>query len=211
MNTDELIRRLATDARPARTVAHGVALSFGPTLLAALTLLVLGWGLRADVLASFANPVTAIKPLLPALAALAAIVGALQLARPDGSAKGAMTPLLLLAGTAAGLVVLDLARTPAADWGEAIQGRTLVVCLLSIPALAVLPTLALLVALRRGASLAPARSGALAGLGGGAAAAALYALHCDEDAPLFFVTWYGVAIVATALLGAALGRRLLRW
>lgn len=211
MNTDELIRRLATEARPERPVAHGVALSFGPALLAALTLLVLGWGLRVDVLASFASPVTAIKPLLPALVALAAIAGALQLARPDGSVKGATVPFLLIAGAVVGLVVLDLARTPAADWGEAVRGRTLVTCLLSIPALAVLPTLALLFALRRGASLAPVRSGALAGLGGGAAAAALYALHCDEDAPLFFVTWYGLGILATVLFGAALGRRLLRW
>ena len=65
--------------------------------------------------------------------------------------------------------------------------------------------------LRRGASLAPALSGALAGLTGGAAAAAIYALHCPEDHPLFFVTWYGAAVLLVAGAGALLGRQWLRW
>ena len=29
--------------------------------------------------------------------------------------------------------------------------------------------------------------------------------------PLFFVTWYGTAILATGLVSAVVGRRLLRW
>ena len=74
-----------------------------------------------------------------------------------------------------------------------------------------LPTMALLMALRRGASLAPVQSGALAGLGGGAAAAALYALHCPEDSPLFYVPWYGTGILMAGAAGAVLGGRLLRW
>lgn len=211
MKTDDLIRRLAADPRPSPPVIRGVLAFFGPALGVVLVLLVLGWGLRADLGVSLADPVTALKPLLPALVALAAIAGALGLARPDGRAILPAVLLLGLAGTAIGLVAWNLAQVPAEGWGPAIRGRTLLACLLSIPTLAILPTLALLLALRRGASLAPAWSGALAGLTGGAAAAALYALHCDEDAPLFFVTWYGVAILMMAALGAMLGRRLLRW
>jgi hypothetical protein len=211
MNTDDLIRRLAADPRPARPLAQGLAARVLPALLGALALLVLGWGLRADLAGSLADPVTAMKPLLPGVAAILAMMGALHLAHPGGQARAMTRSLILLGMAALGLVALDLAPTPAGDWATALRGRTLVACLLSIPALAVLPTVALLLALRRGASLTPARSGALAGLAGGAAAAALYALHCDEDAPLFFVTWYGTAILATSLVGAALGRRWLRW
>lgn len=211
MNTDELILCLAADTRPARSVVQGVMARLLPALLGALALLVLGWGLRADLTESLTDPLTAMKPLLPGLVALVAIAGALQLARPEGRARSALVPLLLLAGVAGGLVALDLVRTPSEAWTEAIRGQTLVACVLSIPALASLPTIALLLALRRGASLAPTWTGALAGLGGGAAAAAIYALHCDEDAPLFFVTWYGTAILTTSVMGAALGRRLLRW
>ena len=119
--------------------------------------------------------------------------------------------MLLLGATALSLVAFGLAQTPPQGWGVAIRGNTLVACLLSIPTLAALPTLALLMALRRGATLAPVRSGALAGLGGGAAAAALYALHCPEDNPLFYVPWYGTGILVAGAAGAVLGGRLLRW
>jgi hypothetical protein len=51
----------------------------------------------------------------------------------------------------------------------------------------------------------------VAGLIAGGLAAALYATHCTDDSPLFVATWYSIAIGAVAVLGALLGRRLLRW
>lgn len=211
MRTDDLILRLAADPRPGLSVARGVGLRLAPALAAALVLLVLGWGLRSGLLPSLGDPVTMLKPLLPAIMAAASVAAAVRLARPDGRPGPAVAILAAVAAVALGLVALAILQTPAGERMDALRGRTLVACLLSIPALAILPTLALLAALRRGATLKPGWSGALAGLGGGAAAAALYALHCNEDSPLFFVTWYGVAILATAVAGAALGRRLLRW
>ena len=41
--------------------------------------------------------------------------------------------------------------------------------------------------------------------------AALYAIHCTEDSPLFYAVWYGLAILVATAIGAALGRFLLRW
>ena len=66
-------------------------------------------------------------------------------------------------------------------------------------------------ALRRGASTRPALAGAVAGLLSGGAAAAIYAVHCTEDSPLFYAVWYSLAILAVTGLGAALGSRVLRW
>ena len=53
-----------------------------------------------------------------------------------------------------------------------------------------------------------ARSPALAS---GATAAAVFAIHCTEDSPLFYAVWYALAILIVTGLGAALGRRVLRW
>jgi hypothetical protein len=64
---------------------------------------------------------------------------------------------------------------------------------------------------RRGATTAPALAGFVAGLAGSGLAAAIYTLHCTEDSPLFYVTWYGLAISTIAAVSAALGSRLLRW
>jgi hypothetical protein len=50
-----------------------------------------------------------------------------------------------------------------------------------------------------------------AGLLAGGMGAALYAMHCPDDSPLFVATWYGLAIAVVATLGAVLGSRVLRW
>lgn len=211
MTTEELIRRLAADPRPAPPLGRTLAAWLGLALLSALALMVAGWGLRPDLLRMLADPMVALKAGLPALAAGAAVLGGLRLARPEGRMGGSAAALGLVGVGALGLWVMGLIGTPPEGWGAAFRGSTLVYCLVSIPALAILPTLALLAVLRRGASLAPTLSGALAGLGGGAAAAAIYALHCPEDDPLFFVTWYGTGVLVATGAGALLGRRWLRW
>ena len=75
------------------------------------------------------------------------------------------------------------------------------ISLMSLPLLA-----ASLWALRRGASTRPALSGALAGLLSGGAAAAVYAVHCTEDSPLFYAFWYVLAILGATALGALSAR-----
>jgi hypothetical protein len=38
-----------------------------------------------------------------------------------------------------------------------------------------------------------------------------YATHCTEDSPLFYVTWYGLAITGVTLAATLIGARVLRW
>ena len=62
--------------------------------------------------------------------------------------------------------------------------------------------------------LAPTRltqAGAAAGLLAGSAAATIYAFHCTESTATFIAIWYTAGIALTTLMGAALGRFLLRW
>ena len=80
------------------------------------------------------------------------------------------------------------------------------ILLLSLPMLA-----ASLWALRRGASVHPALSGAAAGLLSAGLGTGLYAFFCIEDSPLFYGVWYVLAILGVAALGALVGARLLRW
>jgi hypothetical protein len=82
---------------------------------------------------------------------------------------------------------------------------------MAIPLLSLAPLAALLAALRSAAPQSPARAGAAAGLLAAASGATLYAFHCFDDSPLFVATWYVLAAALVVLLGALLGRRLLRW
>ena len=93
----------------------------------------------------------------------------------------------------------------------ALVGKTMTTCLVTIPLLSVLPVTAILLALRQGATTAPALAGFAAGIGGSGLAAMTYAMHCIEDSPLFYVTWYGLAIGGVTLVSTLIGARVLRW
>jgi hypothetical protein len=54
-------------------------------------------------------------------------------------------------------------------------------------------------------------AGAVAGLLAGGLAATFYAAHCFDDSPLFVATWYTIAIIILAALGALGGRFFVRW
>ncbi|MFN8722300.1 MAG: NrsF family protein, partial [Rhodospirillales bacterium] len=85
------------------------------------------------------------------------------------------------------------------------------VCLTAVPALAALPLVAMLAALRHGAPSRPTISGAVAGLASGALAATAYAAHCTDDSPLFVALWYPAAIAIVTTAGALAGRVFARW
>jgi len=62
--------------------------------------------------------------------------------------------------------------------------------------------------------LAPTRpplAGTAAGLLAGTVGALVYCLHCPEMGAPFIASWYLLGMLMPALLGAFLGRFLLRW
>jgi hypothetical protein len=211
MRTDDLIRAMAADTAPRRPVGPVLAATMAATALAvgAVAMTVLGPNPHFD--AMLTGPLTLLRQVFPALLALGAALVALRLARP-GAGIGPTRLLLVAAAALAGAIVLrELALVSPADWGRTAMGGTAGTCLLSVSLLA-LPLLAgALWALARGAPTRPRATGALAGLLAGAISAAIYALHCTETSPLFYAVWYGLAILAVTLLGAALGPRVLRW
>ena len=81
-------------------------------------------------------------------------------------------------------------------------------CLVFIdPDVAAAPRRRPLGAPRRGEHPAGAAAARSPGCSRGGAAAAVYALHCTEDSPLFYAVWYGLAILAATGVGALLGAR----
>ncbi len=208
MRTEDLIRTLAQDGPP----DPAPSARLWPWLAGAAALSGAGLWLLLGPRPDLAQALISFPALrhVWTLALFALALGAaLRLARPEGQAR--LWPLALIPAAGAALVIWALVSTPAAGWGMALQGKTQWACLTSIPLLSVLPVAALLAALRRGASPAPALSGALAGLAGGGLGAAIYAMHCIEDSPLFWVTWYGTAILGVTAVSTLIGARALRW
>jgi hypothetical protein len=211
MKTDELIRALAADTVQGPRLQSTLLVLLLPALAVAALALWLTLGFRPDLGSALITPLSAARFLLTGVLGITACHIALTLARPEGSATSRLWPLVAIAGAALGLVVWCYATTPQDARQMATVGKTITTCLVTIPLLSILPVGVLLYTLHQGATTAPARAGFVAGLAGSGLSAAIYALHCTEDSPLFYVTWYGLAITAVALVTTLIGARVLRW
>lgn len=209
MKTDELIRTLAADTLPDPSPERWLARALPAALGCVALVLLSAVGIRADLWEALRAPVTALKNMVPLGLGGCALWLALRSARPTQAVRLAW--LALFAVGAMALFAWGLVSSPMAGWGRGLIGHTAAFCVPVICLSSALPLGATLLALRKGACLAPLRSGFLAGLASGGLATAIYALHCTEDNPLFFVTWYGLAILLMAGVGALCGRWVLRW
>ena len=213
MKTEDLISSLA--AEPAANPASGVETRLPGLLVLGLMVTALSFtlvlGPRPDLASALANPMVLAKTLLPLLLAALALPLVLRDARP-GARYGLPGALIWAVPLAvAGLVVLAFLTVDPADRLRLFIGHSIPVCLPAITLLS-LPMLAgLLMALRRGAPVNPARCGALAGLVSAGLATAIYSTFCVEDSPLFYGIWYSAGIGIATGLGALAGRRLLKW
>jgi len=215
MKTDDLIAMLASNASGQALDATSDARRFAPALgwgLAGATLLMASClGVRTDLAEALLMPMFWAKAGVAAAAALAALQLASRLARPGmraGRAPLLLAALLLLIWTSAGAVLLAAPPEARATliFGDSWRSCPFNITLLSIPLF-----IALLRVMRTMAPTRPRLAGGSAGLAAGAAAAAVYALHCPEMATPFLALWYVLGVAIPALAGAFLGALLLRW
>ncbi|MBA3909352.1 MAG: DUF1109 domain-containing protein [Rhodobacter sp.] len=211
MKTDDLIRALAADTQAEPPPPRLILIGLIPALAIAVALVWVTFGFRDDLLQSFGNPWSVMRFVLTGTLGLIGVRLALVLARPEGRGLGLLWPFAAVAAVALGLLVWAYLATPAEGRQMALLGKTLVTCLVAIPVLSILPVTAILVALRKGATTTPALAGFVAGLGGSGFGAMAYSVHCVEDSPLFYVTWYGLAMVGVTLVSTLIGARFLRW
>lgn len=212
MKTDDLIAALALEPaapllRPGRIA---VAVLGSIAICAAVFLILIGP--RSDLAEALSNPLVAVKTVLPAILCIVALFSVLRLMRPEGAEVSGPRGIVWVT-LAVGLLLYAVGFGTQARplWFGDLSVMSVLGCLGLIIMIS-LPALALSFALvRRGASTAPARSGAALGLAVSAGTTAGYSLYCTQDNPIFFVTWYGIAMLCVTALGAIAGTRLLRW
>jgi len=212
VKTSDLIRALAADSEVrAMPPGRALALALIPGVAIALGLHFAVLGLRPQLFALLGEPRLLLKLCLTFL--LAALSGplVLRLVRPGAGVRRAALMLAIVPALLAAADLAELLAVPAAEWGQRLVGTNAMFCLKTIPFLSAAPLVAALLALRQGAPENPSLAGAAAGLFAGAIGAALYAMHCPDDSPLFVAAWYTLAIGFVAAIGAVAGRRLLRW
>lgn len=211
MKTDDLIRALASDTSRRPDLRTTLLRGMVPSLAVAVLAVWLVLGFRADLATALVTPVSVVRILLTGVMGIIATRLVLLLARPEGVQSARLWPLAVIAVAALGLLLWAFVTTPQDARQMAVVGKTMTTCLVAIPLLAVLPVATLHYVLRQGATTAPALAGFAAGLAGSGLSASIYALYCTEDSPLFYVTWYGIAIIAVALVSSVIGARSLRW
>lgn len=212
MKTDDLIKALAADASdPAMPIDRAWGLAAAAATVIAALFFFITIGPRPDIAAAAETVRFLFKPVVTGVLAITAFLALLALSRPVPADEQvlfrlAAPPLLLLAAAA-----LELFTVSSDEWGAKLVGSNVMVCLTYIPLIGLGPLAAFLLVLRHGAPSRPALAGAVAGLLAGGIAATFYAMHCTDDSPLFVGTWYTIAIVGLAALGALAAPRIARW
>jgi hypothetical protein len=206
--TRALIARLAAQAGPdARPRPPALPWAMAIAALLALAPVVLLMGVRTDLMPALAG-IGGQKVVAGAVTALCAGLACREAARPDARAR---VWALLLPGVLAFVAPALLAEAPLPAGAALLADPAGPVCFGTIAALALLPLAVLMAGLRRTAPAHPAAAGLAAGALAAGLAACAYALHCTADTAGVASFWYPASVVATALLGSALGARLLAW
>ena len=210
METESLIAALGRKAASKRTPTELVLLAaIGSGFVVAAGAFFWTMGPRPDFGSALQTPFFVLKLAAALILAITAFPLVAAAARPGARVPRALlwlAPALIGAGA-----VADLLTHAPAQWLPRLVGTNSFYCLTILPTLAILPLAATLAALRHGAPTRPDLAGALAGVLAGALGALIYATNCTDNSPLFVLTWYSLAIAVTAAVGAALGRKLLRW
>lgn len=214
MNTDDLIAELGNHP-PRRAIFAPSAVLLTATLLsliAALLLSIFWLKPRSDLAIPliFHNEIFLLKLVFTVSVVVAALPILGDLSVPGrrirfGSILTAMPFVVLMS-----LALRELAGRHGGGWPHDGEHAALQ-CLWQIPALAAPAFILLAMAVRRLGPTDLSRTGAYIGLLAGGIGAIGYALHCHHDSVVFVGFAYPLAIVESALLGALIGPRILRW
>lgn len=212
MKTADLIALLSQDAAPLGRGPAWRRLFLGLALGGAVTLAAVVFWLRCQPLIPAAGQAWFwMKAIYSVLLTIAAVACVRRLATPGARLGGAPRLAVL---TVAAMAVLGAGQLILADPADRLDvwlGRTWQVCSPLILLLSAPIFVGITLVLRTLAPTRLAAAGAASGFASGALAAALYGLHCPEQAAAFVVTWYSLGIAAATLVGALAGRWLLRW
>lgn len=212
-DTEQLIQKLsagATPVTPVRPRTHVARLLAGLLLY----LVTVQWllGVRPDIGVQLGRPFFVGELALLVTLMVTAVTGAVYGMYPDKQQKHSV--LSVPYGVAALLLVfmliqLGMPMDPAMVMPDP-HAHT-VECTIYIGVAALIPAALLFAYIRKGASVVPLRSGALVVLAASAIGAFTLRLFEAIDLPSHHLLWHYVPNLFFALIGALLGRKLLRW
>jgi hypothetical protein len=212
MDTDQLIKTLAADnTHHARPVSLVLALALLAAAPVSIFMFMAEMGVRPDVMSAMHNPFFDLKFAVTLALAAAAITISLHLARPEASLRGFVWLLAIPAGLLVAGISGEMMMPQRLPMMTRLVGSNSKVCLTAVPLLALPLLAASLIGLRHGAPTKPALAGAMAGVLSSGLAATLYASNCTDDSPLFVATWYTLATIIVAAIGAVVGSKVLRF
>ncbi|KSV64875.1 hypothetical protein N185_34375 [Sinorhizobium sp. GW3] len=213
MKTDDLINLLSTNletvprGKVRNTLLLAVALGAGAALC--LTVLILGMPDEAFNSGSVGRRILGLLFMIGLVVAGTRFL--IKAARPGPVRRGPLIAIgLLFLGFFSATIAAFSISNPTI-WSEMIFGPQWAACLVCVPLFAVAPFASLIWALRKEAPTSPIWTGAIAGLVAGALSAIAYIFHNPVDSIPFILLWFGGPILICALVGAALGPKLLRW
>lgn len=213
MRTDDLIARLAENTAPvprhatASTLARG--LFIGASV--AMAIMAIALGLRRDLHTAVLDWQYWAKFAYPLAFAVLGFFTVERLSRP-GIRATSQAVMETAPFALAGLVALaQWWAAPIEQHRHMLLGHSYLLCpwlivIVSLPVLA-----GVLWSMRQLAPTRPAVAGMAAGLFAGAAGAWIYSFSCNESSLVFVAIWYTLGIILTGLLGALIGRWVLRW
>jgi hypothetical protein len=211
--SDELLDQLVADARPVpRRALQARLFGWASLGIVVSAIIMVAWlGLRPDMMQAPGTMMFWTKFTFTAIFAIGGGIAALNLARPGGTMRRqviGLAALVLLVG-AGGLIQLVLMGPD--QMSKLVMGSTALRCPFYIVALAAPIYAAVVFAMRRAAPTNPTLAGFAAGLFAGGAAVWVYAFHCTESGMPFIAIWYTAGVLASAVIGALIGRFVLRW
>jgi hypothetical protein len=213
MKTDDLISLLSADTLPVARHATQRRISWALLigLPLSLAIVLIGYGPRRDLVQVMFWPMFWVKVAVPAAVAIAGFVALQALARPGVALRARwlwlLVPVLLLWV----LALVSYQNAPVDQRQALVWGQTWRSCAISITLVSLPIFIAAFIALKSLAPTRPALAGACAGAMASGAAAAVYALHCQELMAPFLAIWYVSGMAVPVVIGALLGPRLLRW
>ena len=211
MKTDQLIEALSRGVEPTEKPRWklNLAMTLIVGLVVAVALVAIGLGVRPDIGA--ARMPVMMKAMFSALAAAVVLPATLQLMKPGRPLGWRFGAVVLFVALCAVCVVVALMGEEPGERMAMWMGNGVPWCVVLIPVLAA-PTAALLIWLMR--AFAPTRltmTGAAIGALSGGVGAMAYAMYCPVDSAAFVMTWYVLGIALSAVIGALVGTKFLRW
>jgi hypothetical protein len=205
--TRAVVEQLLDEAVPVRRLWKPVVrLGLWVIVVTTIAGAVMGMGLmgfRPDLRLKVREPVYLLELTALAVAGILMAASALQDAVPGDEDRGPIRRIAIGFGLLAALLWFlqplhgELSVTQFLGTGIGCAWRTVV--------LGALPLCALLFAIRRGATFAPARAGALAGGAAFLMAAFLMRVDCPLDERLHLLVWHALPVVGGAGVSAAIG------